>query len=178
MFDGTEWLMDSLVNRKVYSHHKVRTSLHDRTLDSMFPVVQTSGEAAPTPRSKEIKESICRLATVLELRADVLKLRHSGSLHLRRCLYRSIWLLSSHRNYGEAHICRNRRFEPLLVIDSVRDETVPGESFHTRVRICHVAFSRIRNKLFSARNSSINWVCDNLAISIASSLTLLHRCGN
>ncbi|CDO70633.1 hypothetical protein BN946_scf184748.g31 [Trametes cinnabarina] len=30
------------VSRKVYSHHKVRTSMKDRTLDSMFPVIHPS----------------------------------------------------------------------------------------------------------------------------------------
>ncbi|KAG8832709.1 DNA mismatch repair protein [Serendipita sp. 399] len=87
--------------RKVYSHYKVRTSLQDRTLDEWMPVAgTTSGEGAEkerpitadndaagdgvvqeevaSSRSKEIKESICRLTSVLELRAEVLTGRHKG----------------------------------------------------------------------------------------------------
>ncbi|TBU41715.1 DNA binding protein [Dichomitus squalens] len=76
--------------RKVYSHHKVRTSLKDRTLDSMFPVAHPSqrpskeseadGAASPgTPpvlRTQEIKESQCFLKSVRDLRAAVVKARH------------------------------------------------------------------------------------------------------
>ncbi|OSD08103.1 DNA mismatch repair protein MutL [Trametes coccinea BRFM310] len=80
------------LKRKVYSHHKVRTSLKDRTLDSMFPVMHPSqrtgssdGDSGlgtpgtpPTPRDrdKEIKESQCFLKSVKELRAAVVRAKH------------------------------------------------------------------------------------------------------
>ncbi|KAI0635254.1 DNA mismatch repair protein MutL [Trametes polyzona] len=78
--------------RKVYSQHKVRTSLKDRTLDSMFPVTHPSqrtgsgdgqGESAattpgtpPTVIHKAIKESQCYLKSIRDLRDAVLKARH------------------------------------------------------------------------------------------------------
>ncbi|KAH9852552.1 DNA binding protein [Lenzites betulinus] len=76
--------------RKVYSQHKVRTSLKDRTLDSMFPVTHPSqrpvtgddesGAATPgtppTPMSRDIKESVCYLKSIRDLRSAVLKAKH------------------------------------------------------------------------------------------------------
>ncbi|KAF8962298.1 DNA mismatch repair protein MutL [Flammula alnicola] len=97
--------------RKVYSQHKVRTSLRDRTLDSMFPVVNqaTQVEASPskspqtTPantlsKSREIKESQCFLTSVKGLRQMLVKGKHRqlseilekhtfiGIVDLHRCL--------------------------------------------------------------------------------------------
>ncbi|KAI0711270.1 DNA mismatch repair protein MutL [Earliella scabrosa] len=79
--------------RKVYPHHQVRTSLKDRTLDSMFPVAhpsqrlstdsaaKNSGSASPAtpqiPKDKLIKESQCFLKSIKNLRAAVLKARHN-----------------------------------------------------------------------------------------------------
>ncbi|KAJ3514094.1 hypothetical protein NLJ89_g2573 [Agrocybe chaxingu] len=73
--------------RKTYSHHKVRTSLQDRTLDSMFPVPNPSqapaisdpAEPTPTnapPKSREIGESECFLTSVKNLRKSILKGKH------------------------------------------------------------------------------------------------------
>ncbi|KAJ3866490.1 histidine kinase-like ATPase [Lentinula novae-zelandiae] len=72
--------------KKVYSHHKVRTSLQDRTLDSMFPVVNPSqiskgpAESSPQPqslpRSREMKESECFLTSVTTLRNRIVKGKH------------------------------------------------------------------------------------------------------
>ncbi|KAF5351213.1 hypothetical protein D9756_008426 [Leucocoprinus leucothites] len=79
--------------KKTYSYQKVRTSLKDRTLDSMFPVrnptqIQDDGtsgkgkgkasaEGTPTAtKSKEIKESECVLTSVKSLRQNVTKIRH------------------------------------------------------------------------------------------------------
>ncbi|ESK91760.1 dna mismatch repair protein [Moniliophthora roreri MCA 2997] len=83
--------------RKVYSHHKVRTSLQDRTLDSMFPVASpsqiqsssdnTSGKkgksGGDTPailqsRYRDVQESDCNLTSVYNLRKTVLKQKHKG----------------------------------------------------------------------------------------------------
>lgn len=91
---------------KVYAHYKVRTSLNDRTLDSMFPIAnpstqldapsqapskyrsQPSRTQAPTPTqsavasdttsggSRNIKESECFLTSVQTLRKEVLKAKH------------------------------------------------------------------------------------------------------
>ncbi|KAI0659236.1 DNA mismatch repair protein MutL [Cubamyces menziesii] len=82
-----------VAKRKVHSYQKVRTSLKDRTLDSMFPVTHpsqlkrtTSGgdednspgtsETLPTVRDKEIKESQCFLKSVRDLRNAVTKAKH------------------------------------------------------------------------------------------------------
>ncbi|KAF6757676.1 hypothetical protein DFP72DRAFT_890338 [Ephemerocybe angulata] len=91
---------------KVYAHYKVRTSLNDRTLDSMFPIAnpstqldapsqapskyrsQPSRTQAPTPTqsavasdttsggSRNIKESECFLTSVQAMRKEVLKAKH------------------------------------------------------------------------------------------------------
>ncbi|KAI0711182.1 DNA mismatch repair protein MutL [Cerioporus squamosus] len=79
--------------RKVYSYQKVRTSLKDRTLDSMFQVAHPSqrpsvGEGqdgaappaasqVPVPKVKEIKESQCFLKSIKTLRAAIAKARHN-----------------------------------------------------------------------------------------------------
>ncbi|KZT70490.1 DNA mismatch repair protein MutL [Daedalea quercina L-15889] len=77
--------------KKTLSQHKVRTSLQDRTLDSMFPVIspsqQRGGNGSPgtgmnTPpqagsRVRDIKESQCYLTSVRSLRAAVVKGKHN-----------------------------------------------------------------------------------------------------
>lgn len=77
--------------RKTYSHNKVRTSLQDRTLDSMFPIVnpsQIEGSSSRTAASvlstgmtkaREIKESECILTSVQNLRHSVVKGKHRRS---------------------------------------------------------------------------------------------------
>lgn len=77
--------------RKTYPNHKVRTSLKDRTLDSMFPVAHPSqklsndstedGIATPaTPpvnKEKDINESQCFLTSIKDLRTAVVCAKHS-----------------------------------------------------------------------------------------------------
>ncbi|EPS97454.1 hypothetical protein FOMPIDRAFT_1166598 [Fomitopsis schrenkii] len=79
--------------KKTLSKHKVRTSLQDRTLDSMFPVISPSqqrpasgggspGENASTPPQaargvREVRESQCYLTSVKSLRAAVVKGKHN-----------------------------------------------------------------------------------------------------
>ncbi|KAG6879008.1 hypothetical protein C0992_005898 [Termitomyces sp. T32_za158] len=75
--------------KKTLSQHKVRTSLKDRTLDSMFPVTnpaQVAGSSsqgqvqdepsARTLKSREVKESTCFLTSVLDLRRKIMKGKH------------------------------------------------------------------------------------------------------
>ena len=94
-------------DRRVYSQHKVRTSLKDRTLDSMFPIAHPSqrpskdsaddGSAIPVtqPASKEreIKEAECYLKSVRDLRAAVVKAKHSREC-LLHCTSTAIILMS------------------------------------------------------------------------------------
>ncbi|KAG6831060.1 hypothetical protein H0H92_012983 [Tricholoma furcatifolium] len=75
--------------KKTLSQHKVRTSLKDRTLDSMFPVAnplqitksssqgkdQTESTTG-TLRSRDIKESQCMLTSVVTLRQKIVKAKH------------------------------------------------------------------------------------------------------
>jgi DNA mismatch repair protein MLH1 len=73
---------------KTLSQHKVRTSLKERTLDSMFPVLNPARINSPpgesenntaTPGSlnpREVKESECYLTSVKQLRRSVLKGKH------------------------------------------------------------------------------------------------------
>ncbi|KLO16119.1 DNA mismatch repair protein MutL [Schizopora paradoxa] len=92
--------------KKIYSKDKIRTSHADRTLDSMFAVVNPSTQASgsntpkenakyrdgveapdsanaqPTPtlatvRTKDIEESVCYLTSVTNLRKAVTKAKHS-----------------------------------------------------------------------------------------------------
>jgi len=91
--------MQSSSKHKVYPHYKVRTSLTDRTLDSMFPVTnptqiskfrETQGQTAVERTSsrtqsklssdagtKVIRQSECFLTSVRSLRKEVEKARHN-----------------------------------------------------------------------------------------------------
>ncbi|KAJ6631150.1 DNA binding protein [Mycena sp. CBHHK59/15] len=91
--------------KKTASQHKVRTSLQDRTLESMFPVVnpaqiaseKTKG-APDTARAREIRESECLLTSVQTLRQNAIKGKHKqlseilekhtfvGIVDLNKCL--------------------------------------------------------------------------------------------
>ncbi len=77
--------------KKVLSQHKVRTSGADRTLDSMFlPTPTQSGDHGdPAARqgkevmkerrkTREIQQSTCYLTSVLTLRDNVKKGKHTG----------------------------------------------------------------------------------------------------
>ncbi|KAF8548260.1 DNA mismatch repair protein MutL [Imleria badia] len=66
---------------KLYPHHKVRTSLHDRTLESMIPVLNPSRSDGDDVSKKavglrDIPESSCDLTSILELRKLVQKSVH------------------------------------------------------------------------------------------------------
>ncbi|KAH7907575.1 histidine kinase-like ATPase [Hygrophoropsis aurantiaca] len=70
--------------KKILSQHKIRTSMKDRTLESMIPVVDPSrvdisniDEPSPSAApAREVKESECYLSSVTELRASVRKGKH------------------------------------------------------------------------------------------------------
>ncbi|OAX31623.1 hypothetical protein K503DRAFT_805920, partial [Rhizopogon vinicolor AM-OR11-026] len=66
--------------KKVLSQHKVRTSLQDRTLDSMIPVTDPSRTDSDEPttaiRLRDIKESTCHFASIKELRRLATKRLH------------------------------------------------------------------------------------------------------
>ena len=71
------------LKKKTLSQHKVRTSLADRTLDSMFHVASQPPGAmsnGPSPKAKErhIPESVCYLRSIQELRKKV-----AGGAHKR-----------------------------------------------------------------------------------------------
>jgi len=72
------------VVKKVLSQHKVRTSLQDRTLDSMIPVTDPlrteSDEPVTAIRLRDIKESTCHFASIAELRRLATKRIHHGEL--------------------------------------------------------------------------------------------------
>ncbi|KAG0700603.1 DNA mismatch repair protein [Suillus ampliporus] len=88
--------------KKVLSQHKVRTSLQDRTLDSMIPVTDPSrtdsNEPVSAVRLRDIKESACHFASITELRRIATKRVHVdlteiikkhtfvGVIDLPRCL--------------------------------------------------------------------------------------------
>ncbi|OBZ78145.1 DNA mismatch repair protein Mlh1 [Grifola frondosa] len=106
--------LSQAVKKKTLSKNKVRTSLQDRTLDSMFPILapsQQPGAAVPqsntadyspstqpTVKFREIKESQCYLTSVRNLRQAVRKGKHHhlseilekhtfvGIVDLDRCL--------------------------------------------------------------------------------------------
>jgi hypothetical protein len=89
---------DGESQKKIYSQHKVRTSIQDRTLDSMFPVSNPSHskgeggdvESPPTMlQSREIKESDCNLTSVQNLRDSIVKGKHfrKGSFYWLASIY-------------------------------------------------------------------------------------------
>ncbi|KII91185.1 hypothetical protein PLICRDRAFT_37887 [Plicaturopsis crispa FD-325 SS-3] len=72
--------------KRTASQHKVRTSVQERTLDSMFPVANPSHidqppsadvSPRPTPKARDIKESECYLTSVQNLRQAVAKGKHT-----------------------------------------------------------------------------------------------------
>ncbi|KAF5383218.1 hypothetical protein D9615_005029 [Tricholomella constricta] len=77
-----------LKKKKTLSQHKVRTSLEDRTLDSMFPVTNpaqlskssSQGEkedaSLGTLKSRDVKESECYLTSVVNLRQKIARGKH------------------------------------------------------------------------------------------------------
>jgi DNA mismatch repair protein MLH1 len=77
------------IKKKAMSQHKVRISLQDRTLDSMFPVTNpaqipgvdnpNTGSDPPQSMSKsrDIRESECYLTSVRDLRDLVTKNKHN-----------------------------------------------------------------------------------------------------
>ncbi|KAI6158071.1 histidine kinase-like ATPase [Pisolithus tinctorius] len=68
-----------LLVQKTLSQHKVRTSLQDRTLESMLPVNDPSrsdDSSGRAVRLKDIKESQCSLTSIAELRQSVVKNVH------------------------------------------------------------------------------------------------------
>jgi DNA mismatch repair protein MLH1 len=82
-------LTASDAKKKILSQHKVRTSLQDRTLDSMFPVVNpaqiggNSGINGKTDDSSpgilkpfDVRESECFLSSVRTLRQNLVKGKH------------------------------------------------------------------------------------------------------
>ena len=71
---------------KLYSQHKVRTSLHDRTLESMIPVLNPSRSDGDDVSKKavglrDVPESSCDLTSILELRKSIQKSVHHGLSH-------------------------------------------------------------------------------------------------
>ncbi|KAI0088835.1 DNA binding protein [Irpex rosettiformis] len=95
----------TVATKKTPSHHKVRTSMQDRTLDSMFPILDPSqavsvesDPARPPAKVPDIKLSECNLGSVLQLRDEVANAKHQelteiiqkhifvGIVDLSRCL--------------------------------------------------------------------------------------------
>ncbi|KAF8067775.1 hypothetical protein FPV67DRAFT_1764987, partial [Lyophyllum atratum] len=88
--ESSSTLSTGELKKKTLSQHKVRTSLKDRTLDSMFPVVnpaqlsKLSGQGTKddttstsgTLKSRDVKESECFLTSVLALRQKAVKGKH------------------------------------------------------------------------------------------------------
>ncbi|KAF8624965.1 hypothetical protein AX15_005607 [Amanita polypyramis BW_CC] len=100
-------------SKRIYSHTKVRTSLNDRTLESMFPVANPAqveslakeqeaetqnAEASPSAKPRDVKESDCTLSSIRNLRQACVKGKHKqlteiiekhifvGIVDLERCL--------------------------------------------------------------------------------------------
>lgn len=73
--------------RKSLSQHKVRTSLQDRTLESMLPVNDPSrldDSSGRAVRLGDIKESQCSLTSIAELRQSVTKNVHQNLTEIIR----------------------------------------------------------------------------------------------
>lgn len=73
------------VAKKLSSQHKVRTSVQDRTLESMLPMSNTSrsdaGNSGKALRLGEVKESKCDLTSIVQLRGSIMKNIHHGWQH-------------------------------------------------------------------------------------------------
>ncbi|KAG8873304.1 DNA mismatch repair protein [Tulasnella sp. 331] len=91
--DGDEIMENKIVDeepspvpvvKKPLPQHKIRTSMMDQTLDSMFAVkdpshMPSAEDATPSSRSREdIPDSQCALSSIKDLRDGVIKRRHGG----------------------------------------------------------------------------------------------------
>ncbi|KAG5637179.1 hypothetical protein H0H81_005478 [Sphagnurus paluster] len=86
--ESSSTLSKASAQKKTLSQHKVRTSLRDRTLDSMFPVSNPAqlGKSSSqerkddtgheTVKTRDVKESECYLTSVVNLRQSVAKGKH------------------------------------------------------------------------------------------------------
>lgn len=101
---ATYALQATPATKKVPSNHKIRTSQKDRTLDSMFPVLNTSqmpnelvpdlgsqdeGTSRKTTKSRtDIPMSECYLMSVRQLREAIEAARHQRTItHSHNCLF-------------------------------------------------------------------------------------------
>lgn len=122
--------------KKLTSQHKVRTSQQDRTLDSMFPIVNPSlqgkdtGQKSGPVRVAEIKPSHCNLASVIELRDELSKVKHAGKF-VSILLYTIGGLQAvKYRAYGDsakARLCWNCRPQTLSLASPTCEEVIPSE---------------------------------------------------
>jgi len=123
---------------KVYSHLKVRTSLKDRTLDSMFPLADASQvpkagpssvvTSAESGKTGEIKESRCFLASVKTLRQRIAKGKHRRKLPFFTTPQRDADLLHRARgSTGKAYIRRYSGRRQMSLLGAVVDQTLPSE---------------------------------------------------
>lgn len=122
--------------KKLASQHKVRTSQQDRTLDSMFPVVNPSlqgkdtGQKSAPVRVAEIKPSHCNLASVIELRDELSKVKHAGeSVSVILSTIEGLQAVQS-RAYGDsakACFCWNSRPRTLSLTYPTREKVIPSE---------------------------------------------------
>lgn len=73
-------IVDTSRAKKLSSQHKVRTSVQDRTLESMLPMSNTSrsdaGNSGKALRLGEVKESKCDLTSIVQLRGSIMKNIH------------------------------------------------------------------------------------------------------
>ena len=147
------YILVSEIKKKTLSHHKVRTSLQDRTLDSMFPVAnpaQISGlndsnttrtDRPPNvSKSRDIGESECYLTSVKDLRDSVTENKHnreclsSGSMSLcfRTKLHtfmvgRFVW------NSRKAYFCWDCWSRSLPVTSAAFDQVISCKPWCPRV---------------------------------------------
>src|SRR4051812_42392628 len=94
-------------------------------------------EPTPLSRIKEIKETVCRLASIISLRAEVLKNRHTGTIFDPVDILREILntkLISPVRNRREPYICWNSGLSSMLVSPATRSQALFGQSCGSSVR--------------------------------------------
>lgn len=122
--------------KKAPANHKVRTSKQDRTLDSMFPILNPSqstkdDSALPAAPAKppDIKVSECNLASVLQLRDEIDAEKHQGSVVSlliveRRSKVVCIFTYRTDRHHLQTHICWYSRPKTVFVLGSALKKAI------------------------------------------------------
>jgi DNA mismatch repair protein MLH1 len=153
----------------MYSHHKVRTSLQERTLDSMFsvanPVWSASEKDADTRAGnvRDIQMSDCALTSVGDLRQAVHNGRHKRTLDLSSVawLYDDVSRDRAQRDTRNTRFCGDCRRWAMSVAHPAFNQALPRQSRSD----CVSSFSPLVEKFEKKGKNFLDTIKSNLGHS-------------